>query len=219
MLTVPTIHSESIEEYALAVFEEWKLGQKGRDNGVLVVVVPRDRKMRIEVGYGLEGTLTDVAASRIVRNLMTPQFKVGDFDRGVEDGVAAIVAQLCALGVVRKGKARPEDQRPCDGRRIFDWGRKRQRFVVELEFRRILRWRRQLRRRWQLGRLVADSPQRSSGLLQLFQELLAELRDFRRHHELAVRLVRVALEVLLVIILGDVEGGRRRNLRHDRIAP
>ena len=59
-----------------------------------VVVAPQDRKMRIEVGYGLEGTLTDVAASRIIRNVMTPAFKNGDFDRGIEDGVAAIVAQL-----------------------------------------------------------------------------------------------------------------------------
>ena len=59
VLTVPTIGGESIEGYATRVFEAWKLGQKGKDNGVLVIVVPNDRKMRIEVGYGLEGTLTD----------------------------------------------------------------------------------------------------------------------------------------------------------------
>jgi uncharacterized protein len=94
VLTVPTIGSETIEEYATRVFGTWKLGQKGKDNGVLMVVVPKDRKMRIEVGYGLEGTLTDVAASRIIRNLMTPQFKAGNFDKGVADGVAAVVATL-----------------------------------------------------------------------------------------------------------------------------
>ncbi|MGQ0749846.1 MAG: TPM domain-containing protein [Betaproteobacteria bacterium] len=94
VLTVPTIQGESIEEYALAVFERWKLGQRGKDNGVLVVVVPQDRRMRIEVGYGLEGTLTDLAAARIVRNIMTPRFKENDFDRGVEEGVTAVVAQL-----------------------------------------------------------------------------------------------------------------------------
>ena len=60
VLTTPTIGGESIEEYATRVFATWKLGQKGKDNGVLVVVVPNDRKMRIEVGYGLEGALTDV---------------------------------------------------------------------------------------------------------------------------------------------------------------
>ena len=94
VLTIPTLGGESVEEFANRVFAAWKLGQKGKDNGVLVVVAPQDRKMRIEVGYGLEGTLTDVAASRIIRNVMTPAFKNGDFDRGIEDGVAAIVAQL-----------------------------------------------------------------------------------------------------------------------------
>ena len=92
VLTVPTIQGESIEEYSLAVFEKWKLGQRGKDNGVLVVVVPQDRRMRIEVGYGLEGTLTDLAAARIVRNIMTPRFKENDFDRGVEDGVTELSA-------------------------------------------------------------------------------------------------------------------------------
>src|SRR5207249_9166701 len=80
VLTIKTIDGESVEEFATKVFENWKLGKKGKDNGVLVVVVPQDRKMRIEVGYGLEGTLTDVAASRIIRNLMTPKFKAGDYD-------------------------------------------------------------------------------------------------------------------------------------------
>ena len=80
------------------MFESWKLGQKGKDNGVLVVVVPQDRKMRIEVGYGLEATLTDGACGQIIRNVMTPQFKSGDYDKGVEDGVAAIIAQLEGKG-------------------------------------------------------------------------------------------------------------------------
>ena len=105
VLTVPTIHGESIEEYALRVFEEWKLGQKGKDNGVLVVVVPLDRKMRIEVGYGLEGTLTDLAASRIIRNVMTPRFKAADFDKGVDDGIRAIIAQLEGKGLTGEREA------------------------------------------------------------------------------------------------------------------
>jgi len=97
---VPSIGGESIEEFATRVFDNWKLGQKAKDNGVLVIVVPQDRKMRIEVGYGLEGTLPDVAASRIIRNVMTPAFKAGDYDRGVSDGVNAIVAQLEGKGEV-----------------------------------------------------------------------------------------------------------------------
>jgi uncharacterized protein len=94
VLTVRSIGGESIEEYANRVFSSWKLGQQGKDNGVLVLVVPNERKMRIEVGYGLEGTLPDVDAARIIRNRITPRFKAGDFDGGVTDGIDAIVAQL-----------------------------------------------------------------------------------------------------------------------------
>ena len=94
VLTVPTIHGESVEEYAVRVFEQWKLGQKGKDNGLLVLVVPQDRRMRIEVGYGLEGVVTDAHASRIIRNVMTPRFRDGDFNGGIARGVDALIAQL-----------------------------------------------------------------------------------------------------------------------------
>lgn len=94
VLTVPTIHGESVEEYAVRVFEQWKLGQKGKDNGLLVLVVPQDRRMRIEVGYGLEGVVTDAHASWIIRNVMTPRFRDGDFNGGVASGVDALIAQL-----------------------------------------------------------------------------------------------------------------------------
>ncbi len=94
VLTVPTLAGESIEGYAQQVFETWRLGQKGKDNGVLVIVAPNDRRMRIEVGYGLEGDLPDAEAARIIRNQMTPRFKANDFDGGLQDGVNAIVAKL-----------------------------------------------------------------------------------------------------------------------------
>ena len=94
VLTVPTLGGESVEEYAVRAFEQWKLGQKGKDNGVLIVVVPRDRRMRIEVGYGLESALTDLAASRIIRDVMTPRFRSGDYDGGIAQGVTAVVAHL-----------------------------------------------------------------------------------------------------------------------------
>lgn len=94
VLTVNSLEGESVEEYAHTVFNAWKLGQKGQDNGVLVLVAPSERRMRIEVGYGLEGTLTDVAASRIIRNVMTPRFKDGDFDAGIEAGVLAVIGQI-----------------------------------------------------------------------------------------------------------------------------
>ena len=94
VLTVPSLNGESVEEYAVRVFEQWKLGQKGKDNGVLVVVVPQDRRMRIEVGYGLEGSLPDAIAARIIRNVMTPRFKQGNYDEGIVEGVNAIIARL-----------------------------------------------------------------------------------------------------------------------------
>jgi uncharacterized protein len=94
VLTVRTLAGESIEDFATRTFEAWKLGQKGKDNGVLLIVVPDDRRMRIEVGYGLEGTLTDAKAARIIRDVMTPAFKSGDYDRGVAEGAAAIVGVL-----------------------------------------------------------------------------------------------------------------------------
>ena len=105
VLTVPTLGDASVEEYAVKVFEVWKLGQKGKDNGVLVVVAPQDRKMRIEVGYGLEGTLPDGAAGEIIRTWMTPAFKAGNYDKGIEDGVAAIIARL-------EGRGGPIDRTP-----------------------------------------------------------------------------------------------------------
>ena len=94
VLTTPTLDGQSIEEYAEAVFRTWKLGHKGKDDGVLLVIVPKERRMRIEVGYGLEGRLTDVESNRITRNVIAPQLKAGDFDGGVEQGVLAILAHL-----------------------------------------------------------------------------------------------------------------------------
>ena len=75
VLTVRSLGGASIEDYAMAVFEAWKLGRRGQDDGVLLVVAPSERRMRIEVGYGLEGTLPDIAAGRIIRNVITPRFQ------------------------------------------------------------------------------------------------------------------------------------------------
>ena len=94
VLTVNGIGTESIEDFAVRVFENWKLGSREKDNGVLVVVAPQEHRLRIEVGYGLEGTLTDVAADRIIRNLMTPRFREGNYDVGIEAGATAIIQIL-----------------------------------------------------------------------------------------------------------------------------
>lgn len=102
VLTVRSLGGASVEDFAEAVFAQWKLGRRGVDDGVLLVVAPSERRMRIEVGYGLEGRLTDISAGRIIRNVITPRFRDGDFDRGVSDGVGAILDQL-------EGRAPPGD--------------------------------------------------------------------------------------------------------------
>lgn len=108
VLTIPSLGSDSVEEFAVRVFSTWKLGRKGKDNGVLLVVVPQERRMRIEVGYGLEGTLTDGAAGTILRTALAPRFKAGDYDGGIEAGVGAILAVLEGRGLGDAATAEPE---------------------------------------------------------------------------------------------------------------
>jgi uncharacterized protein len=91
VLTVPTLEGESVEDFSLRVVGAWKLGREGKDDGVLVLVVPRDRKLRIEVGRGLEEKLGDAAAGRIIRDVMAPAFKAGAYDRGLRNGVQAVM--------------------------------------------------------------------------------------------------------------------------------
>ena len=90
VLTVPTLDGEALEEYSLKVFDSWKIGQKGKDNGALLLVAKTEKKIRIEVGYGLEGRLTDLLAGRIIDNEISPKFKQGDFDGGIVAGIVGI---------------------------------------------------------------------------------------------------------------------------------
>jgi uncharacterized protein len=83
-----------LEEYSHRVSTTWKLGRKGTDNGVLLLVVPGERRIRIEVGYGLEGTLTDAKSSQIVRREIVPRFKSGDFAGGIAAGLKAIMGTI-----------------------------------------------------------------------------------------------------------------------------
>ncbi|MGP1664339.1 MAG: TPM domain-containing protein, partial [Rhodanobacter sp.] len=92
VLMVPTVQPETIEQYAVRAFEQWKLGRKGVDDGVLLVIAKDDRKLRIEVGYGLEGVLTDATSKRIISDDIVPQFKQGDFAAGVVAGVSRIMS-------------------------------------------------------------------------------------------------------------------------------
>lgn len=91
ILTVPSLEGDAIEDYGIKVAEAWKIGQKGKDNGVIFVVSKQDRKMRIEVGRGLEGKLTDLMAGRIIDLVVKPRFKRGDYDGGFVAGVSALI--------------------------------------------------------------------------------------------------------------------------------
>ncbi|MFC5740399.1 TPM domain-containing protein [Dyella tabacisoli] len=94
VLTVADLDGQDIESFANEVFTQWKLGHKGVDNGVLIVVAVNNHRARIEVGYGLEGRLTDLASSQILRNAMHPRFASGDYVGGVEAGVQGVLAVL-----------------------------------------------------------------------------------------------------------------------------
>lgn len=94
VLTIKSLQGDSLEDFSLRVVEKWQIGQKGHDNGALLLVAKDDRKIRIEVGYGLEGKLTDMTAGQIIRNVISPRFKQGNFDQGIIDGVGAIVATV-----------------------------------------------------------------------------------------------------------------------------
>jgi uncharacterized protein len=94
VLTIPTLSGEPIESFGIRVAEAWALGQEGSDNGLILIVVPNDRRLRIEVGYGLEHLVTDATAGRIIRDTITPRFREGDFDSGIINGIYVLLAAL-----------------------------------------------------------------------------------------------------------------------------
>jgi uncharacterized protein len=106
LLTVPTLDGAPIEEYALKVAEAWRLGDKKRDDGLLLIIAQNDRKMRIEVGYGLEGEIPDAVASRVIREVLRPAFQRGEFSYGIQ---AAFDVLIQAAG--GDGQAAPEPPR------------------------------------------------------------------------------------------------------------
>jgi len=92
--TVNSLEGQEIEPYANALFRKWQLGEKTKNNGVLLLIAPKERRVRIEVGYGLEGTLTDALSKVIIVNAITPRFKAGDFSDGILRGVDDIITVL-----------------------------------------------------------------------------------------------------------------------------
>lgn len=94
VLIIPSLEGESLEDYTIRVVEAWKLGQKGKDNGVLLFISLKDRKIAIEAGYGLEHVLGDADSSQIIRNEIAPRFRSGDFYGGIDAGITGIIQKV-----------------------------------------------------------------------------------------------------------------------------
>lgn len=94
VLIIPSLDGDALEEYSMRVAQTWELGEREKDNGVLLLVVVEDRKIRIETGYGLEGALPDAVANRIIRNEIAPHFREHEYDAGVNAGINAIVKAI-----------------------------------------------------------------------------------------------------------------------------
>jgi uncharacterized protein len=110
--TLSSLQGQEIEPYANELFRHWALGEKTKNNGVLLVVAPKEKKVRIEVGYGLEGTLTDALSKIVIVNAIAPRFKAGDFPGGITRGVDDVITILTtdASEWTKKAQVRPDEQ-------------------------------------------------------------------------------------------------------------
>jgi uncharacterized protein len=109
VLLIPTLGEDSLEDYSIRLAEKWQIGHKDRDNGVILLVVMQDRKIRIEVGYGLEGALPDSLSGDIIRQVIAPRFRQGKFYEGIRAGTMAIMAAT-------KGEYRAKERRTPPGK-------------------------------------------------------------------------------------------------------
>jgi uncharacterized protein len=94
IVTVPSLQGDEIEDYGYQLGRAWGIGEKGRNTGVLLIVAPNERRVRVEVGYGLEGVLTDALSTVILQERVLPKFRTGDFEGGVVSGADALIEQL-----------------------------------------------------------------------------------------------------------------------------
>lgn len=111
VVTLPSLQGYEIEDYGYRLGRAWGIGQKGQDNGVLLIVAPTERKVRIEVGYGLEPILTDTLSALIIQNRILPSFRTGGYEAGITNGVEAIDTQLRLDPAEAQARA-AEAQRP-----------------------------------------------------------------------------------------------------------
>ncbi|MGO1460732.1 MAG: TPM domain-containing protein [Marinobacter sp.] len=118
VVTLPDLQGYAIEDYGYQLGRHWGIGQKGEDNGALLIVAKQERKIRIEVGYGLEGRLTDAASATIINRIMTPALKQGQFEQGIGNGAAAIVKVLGGEPLAAPGQATGGQQEKPNGRLV-----------------------------------------------------------------------------------------------------
>lgn len=111
IVAIPSLEGEPVEDYAVKLFEQWGIGQKEKDNGLLILVAKEDRAVRIEVGYGLEGAINDAKAGRIIRDIMAPAFQEGKYAAGLQGAIDAITGEL-------KGEPAQVDTAPSAGNKI-----------------------------------------------------------------------------------------------------
>jgi uncharacterized protein len=116
ILTIPSLEGETVDGFAIKVAEAWKIGKKNKDNGIILLIAKQERKIRIEVGRGLEGKMTDLMAGRIVDMVIAPRFKRADFDGGVIAGVAALID---ATRGEFKAEAKPKSKKSKAGPSFF----------------------------------------------------------------------------------------------------
>ena len=114
VVTLPSLQGYAIEDYGYQLGRHWGIGTAKLNNGVLLIVAPNEHKVRIEVGYGLEGTLTDALSNIIIDNAILPKFRAGDYAGGIKDGVRDIIKVLTgdAAEVEDRAKARPDADKP-----------------------------------------------------------------------------------------------------------
>ena len=111
VLTIPSLDGEPLESYSMRVAEAWKLGQKGQDNGAILLVAVSEHKIRIEVGYGLEEKLTDARCGLIIRHVITPYFRTGDYGQGIEAGIQNMAGIVTGnADIVSKTVSEPEQE-------------------------------------------------------------------------------------------------------------
>lgn len=109
VLIVPSTKPETIEQYSIRVFDQWKLGRKHIDDGVLLIIAKNDRKLRIEVGYGLEGALPDAMAKRIIEEVIAPQLKKGNYSDGINAGLLSVISVIKGEELTSPNKDTPSN--------------------------------------------------------------------------------------------------------------